>query len=270
MIALDQTYEFDQGSVAYGSIGNGPPVVLVHGTPWSSFTWHHLAPKLAQSHTVYCYDLIGYGQSKKRDNQTVSLDVQGKLLSELIGYWGLQNPSMVAHDFGGAISLRAHLLHDMDYTKLCLMNVVAMSPWGSPFFAHVKEHEAAFAGVPAYIHKAIVETYIKGALHFDIGPKNLDALVTPWLTETGQPAFYRQIAQASQSYTDEIEPLYDRVRCPVRILWGEQDTWIPIETGRRLHTAMPGSEFIPVPNAGHLVQLEQPEIVTKKVLEFLA
>lgn len=270
MIPLDQTYQFDQGSVVYTCMGNGPPVVLVHGTPWSSFTWHKLALVLARNHTVYLYDLIGYGQSEKRIQQTVSLDVQGQLLSELISYWNLQNPYVVAHDFGGAISLRAHLLHGVNYAKLCLMNVVAMAPWGSPFFAHVKEHETAFAGVPTYIHKAIVETYIKDALHTDIGQNELDRLIAPWLTETGQPAFYRQIAQASQSYTDDIEPLYDTMRCRVRILWGENDTWIPIETGQRLHNAMPGSEFYVVPDAGHLVQLEQTEIVTEKVLDFLA
>jgi len=154
--------------------------------------------------------------------------------------------------------LRSHLLDGRDYRKLVLMNVVALAPWGSPFFAHVQRHEAAFAGVPAYIHKAIVETYIRGAMFGDLNEKSFEALVDPWLSEKGQSAFYRQIAQADQKYTDEIELLYGDIRCPVQILWGENDDWIPIETGRRLYDAIPQSEFHPVPEAGHLVQFDSP------------
>jgi len=84
MLTLDQTYAFNQGAVRYGVIGDGPPLVLVHGTPWSSFTWHRLGPELAKTHSVHYYDLISYGQSEKRCGQKVSLDVQSRLLTELL------------------------------------------------------------------------------------------------------------------------------------------------------------------------------------------
>ena len=70
---LGQEYKFSEGLVRYDIIGDGPPVVLVHGTPWSSFTWYKLAPVLAQRYRVHYYDLIGYGQSEKRNGQNVSL-----------------------------------------------------------------------------------------------------------------------------------------------------------------------------------------------------
>lgn len=62
-----------------------------------------------------------------------------------------------------------------------------------------------------------------------------------------------------QRYTDEIESRYGQMRCPVRIIWGEQDGWIPIERGRELAKRIPGSSFLVVPNAGHLVQDDTPE-----------
>lgn len=266
---LDQAYSFSEGAVRFAITGKGPPVVLVHGTPWSSFTWHKQVTALADRYTVHVYDLVGYGQSEKRDGQDVSLAVQGRLLAELLDHWSLARPRIVAHDFGGAISLRAHLLSGREYDRLALMNVVALAPWGSPFFAHVRANEAAFAGVPGYIHRAIVEAYIKGALFTDLEPAEFDALVAPWLGEAGQGAFYRQIAQADQRYTDEIEPHYGDIRCPVLVMWGKEDSWIPLETGQRLHRAIPGSRFIEVEKAGHLVQLDAPDRITAALLDFL-
>lgn len=62
-----------------------------------------------------------------------------------------------------------------------------------------------------------------------------------------------------QRYTDEIESQYGQMRCPVRIIWGEQDGWIPIERGRELAKRIPGSSFLTVSDAGHLVQEDAPE-----------
>ncbi|WP_420825042.1 alpha/beta fold hydrolase [Pseudomonas viciae] len=63
--------------------------------------------------------------------------------------------------------------------------------------------------------------------------------------------------------------LYPGVRCPTQILWGEDDQWIPIERGRALHKLIPGAQFHPVPNAGHLVQEVAPEAIVAAVLRFL-
>ena len=266
---LEHSFATEQGVVRWGVIGEGPAIVLVHGTPWSSYSYHHLIDALSKSNRVYFYDLIGYGRSEMKQSQKVSLDIQSEIFRELMDDWQLENPVVIAHDFGGAISLRAHLLHDMKYARLVLMNVVAIAPWGSPFFAHVREHESAFAGVPDYIHRAILEAYIKGAMHASPIEDDLERLLSPWLTEKGKAAFYRQIAQADQKFTDDIQPLYGNISCPVRILWGENDEWIPIEIGRKLHDAIPQSEFFPISNAGHLVQLENPNDVIIKIESFL-
>jgi len=212
---------------------------------------------------------FGYGQSEMRSGQNVSLELQGRLLAQLIDHWGLSAPRVVAHDFGGAVSLRAHLLHGTEFTKLALIDVVALAPWGSPFFAHVKKHETAFAGVPAYIHRAIIEAYVRGAFHEAPEAEVLDSLLAPWLTEQGQAAFYRQIAQADQRFTDEIEGAYGEIRCPVSLLWGQQDDWIPLETGERLHAAIPDSTLTVVSDAGHLVQLEQSDVINDHIRNFL-
>jgi len=267
---LTDRIETSAGTIAAGHGGEGPPLILAHGWPWSSFSWHRIIPKLAETHHVYWYDMPGYGMSDKSTTQRTSLDVQGVIFGEILDHWKLNRPKVIAHDFGGATTLRAHLLHGYEFEKYLLMNVVAMRPWGSEFFDHVGKHVDAFAGLPNHIHQAVVEAYIKGAIISDLDQKDFDALILPWLSDEGRNSFYAQFAQADECYTAEVEPMFGDIRCPVHVLWGEDDPWIPVKRGRDLHALITHSTFELLPNVGHLPQLESPELVLEKILPILA
>lgn len=258
------------GKIAFGRAGSGPPVVLAHGWPWSSFAWHRVIPSLAEDYEVFWYDMPGYGVSEKAPDQPTSLDVQGEIFAFMLAHFGLEKPRVVAHDFGGAVTLRAHLLHGCEYHALLLMNVVALSPWGSDFFDHVGRHVDAFTGLPPAIHEAVVRAYVKGALVSTIPPEDFEALCSPWVTEEGRGSFYRQFAQADDSYTDAIEPLLADVRCPVKVIWGEDDPWIPLARGRELARRLVKADFTPMPKVGHLPQIEAPQRVIAETLGFFA
>ncbi|MER0236684.1 alpha/beta hydrolase [Fulvimarina sp. MAC8] len=259
--SLYETAATSAGTVAWGREGSGADLVLAHGWPWSSYSWHRIIPALAERYRVHWYDMPDYGRSEMNPNRPSSIDIQGVVFGEMLDHWGLEKSLVVAHDFGGAVTLRAHLLGGRDYAGYVLMNVVAMRPWGSTFFEHVKRHVDAFTGLPPHIHEAIVRAYVTSAMARSIDKADIEALVMPWLSESGQTSFYRQFAQADERYTAEAEPLFGRVRCPVAILWGVDDPWIPIARGRALHEAMPKAAFEALPEAGHLPQLEAPEIV---------
>lgn len=267
---LDESIETSAGAVAAGRIGSGPALVLAHGWPWSSFSWHRIIPQLARRHQVHWYDMPGYGQSGKAADRRTSIDAQGQVFAEMLAHWGLEHPIVIAHDMGGAVTLRAHLLHGCEFDRYVLMNVVAMRPWGSAFFDHVGRHVEAFLGLPPHIHKAVAEAYIKGALVSGIDPGDVERLVEPWLSEQGRTSFYRQFAQADEKHTAEIEPLFGNVRCPVKILWGEDDPWIPLERGKALHARIPQASFETLPGVGHLPQLEAPDLVLKRLAAFLS
>jgi pimeloyl-ACP methyl ester carboxylesterase len=267
---LREEFSYSTGKIRYDVAGDGPPLVLVHGTPWSSYNWRHIIPALAQWWTVYFYDLLGYGQSEKYPSQDVSLGVQNKVLAALLDHWGLKSPFIIGHDFGGTTVLRAHLLENRDFRKIALLDPVALGPWGSPFFEHVKEHQPAFDGLPDYIHEAILLAYVRGASSQGMTSETLSEIIKPWLNQVGKSAFYRQIAQADQRFTDEIEAMYASITRPVLILWGEQDEWIPITKGRKLHHIIPSSEFHPISNAGHLVQEDAPAMVLSYLIKFFS
>ncbi|HZT01709.1 MAG TPA: alpha/beta hydrolase [Steroidobacteraceae bacterium] len=268
---LPETFLFEGQAVRFGRLGRAdrPPLVLVHGTPFSSVVWRRIAPYLTEHRQVLYYDLLGYGRSEMRPNQDVSLEVQGRLFAALLAHWGVPRPDIVAHDFGGCTALRGHLLHECEYGSLTLIDPVALAPWGSPFVRHVREHEAAFAGLPPYIHAAILPAYIGGAAFRPLSASALQLYVDPWVGSAGQAAFYRQVAQMDQRYTDEIESRYGEMRCPVRIIWGERDGWIPVERGRELAKRIANSSLRIVPEAGHLVQEDAPEAIVAALLSDL-
>jgi pimeloyl-ACP methyl ester carboxylesterase len=265
-----ERYIFRGQSVRYWVEGAGPALVLVHGTPFSSHVWHRIAPYFAATHTVYRFDLLGYGQSEKHAQQDVSLGVQNHLLEELLAHWRLSAPDVVAHDFGGATALRAHLLNGCEYRSLTLIDPVALAPWGSPFVRHVRAHEAAFAGLPAYMHEALLKAYLRGAMHRVVAEAVLAPYLAPWLGEPGQAAFYRQIAQMDEKYTDEIADRLAQLRCRTQILWGVEDQWLRVDSGRRLQRLIPGASLREIPAAGHLMQEDAPEAIVAAVLTFLS
>lgn len=266
---LPEVFDYDGQPVRWRAIGTGEPLVLLHGTPFSSVVWRRIAPHLAAHRRVYYYDLLGYGRSHKQDGHDVSLGMQHQLFGRLLDHWGLDRPDVVGHDFGGATALRTHLLNGRDYRTLTLIDPVALSPHGSPFVQTVRRHAAAFTDLPAYIHEAVLGAYIGGAVHRTLSPREMLRYTGPWTGEIGQPAFYRQIAQMDDRYTDEIQDRLDEVRCPVTLLWGEQDAWVPVDRGRDLAQRIPGASLHTVADAGHLVLEDAPEAVLAVVLHAL-
>lgn len=261
------SFTFEAREVKYGIEGAGPPVILVHGTPWSSFNLRHLIQGLSLHYKVHFFDLLGYGCSDKSDGD-VSLGVQNRLLEALINHWQLEKPCIVGHDFGGTTVLRNHILDRREYEKIVVIDPVALSPWGSPFFRHIREHESAFSGVPAYIHKAIVKAYIETAAYQPLPEETIVGILAPWQGEPGQAAFYRQIAQADSKFTDEFQDKFSDMRAPTLILWGEEDTWIPCTQAFELQKKIAHAKLVTIEGAGHLVIEEKPKRLVDEIHQF--
>lgn len=290
---LDRTFSSSSGEVRWATLGSPglPAVVLLHGTPFSSYVWRAVARALAQDHQVFVWDMPGYGVSQKTAGQDVSLAAQARVFTELLAHWGLggdgdrcegadggegggrgrdpKRPAVVAHDFGGCVALRAHLLHGARYERLALVDPVALAPWGSPSYRLLGGHREVFEQLPPALHRALVREYVSSASHQGLRPDVLDRLVEPWCGDDGQSAFYRQIEQNDQRFTDEIQGRYGELELPVLICWGDEDSWIPPDKGRELAGLVPGAELRLLASAGHLVQEDTPAELTVAVSRFL-
>jgi pimeloyl-ACP methyl ester carboxylesterase len=266
---MSNTFEWAGRSIVWRAVGDGPAVVLCHGTPFSSEVWRPYADALAADFTVYTWDMPGYGHSSKRPEDPVDFASQADAFAALLEFWSLDRPRVIAHDFGGAVSLRTHLTLAVPYASLMLVDPVAIPPIGSPFFRFVAEHPTVLTELPGFIHESVVRSYIRGASHPGFTDAELSALVAPWLDEAGRAAFYHQIADFDEAFLEEIQRGCATIEIPVQILWGEQDGWIPAEHGRRLAKLIPGAGFELIPDAGHLVQHDAPVILADRIRRWL-
>jgi pimeloyl-ACP methyl ester carboxylesterase len=270
---LPQTYPSRIGAVRWAQLGDpdAAPLVLLHGTPFSSFIWRHIARALAGDHCVYVWDMPGYGASDKHKGQDLSLDALAEVFTSLLDHWSLDEPTVIAHDSGGAVALGAHLRHRARYNRLGLIDAVSLAPWGSPFFQLIGEHAALFDNLPARLHLALLREYVNTASSPGLHPATLESLIGPWTDDAGQAAFYHQLQQRTtdEGFVEAIQDDYHTIDIPVAIYWGEDDTWIPPARGRELADQIPRASFRLIPGAGHLAQEDTPAELTAALLTFL-
>jgi pimeloyl-ACP methyl ester carboxylesterase len=163
MNPLDECYRDGEGAIRWTRVGTGPPIVLVHGTPYSSRIFSGVVPALAEHREVFLFDHLGYGQSERREGQDLSIAAQGRRFARLLQHWRLDAPSVVATDIGGAIALRALLLEDAAFADLLLFDAVTGGDWERGLFALMLKHTEVFEALPDYAHRALVAAHMRTA-----------------------------------------------------------------------------------------------------------
>ncbi|KAI6909989.1 hypothetical protein D0869_05682 [Hortaea werneckii] len=284
-------------------------VVFVHGTPWSSVVFQPLIETLLTKGS-YQILVSKATQAPSPPTATTfpgdtSVKFQSEALAALLSSVhphpskGIHSagkspspPAIIAHDIAGAIVLRAHLLHGCDFASMLLMDTNAVLPWGDGFYKLVRSEPQTFVRLPPKIFEAVGRAVVQSAC-FD--PSVLktgweDRLTLPWIDAGSgssgdgegrgmggegerQTSFVRQIAQADDRDVAEMldENMYEKVRCRVKILWGENDTWIPKGKIERLIDMLGDKvkDVAFIPEAGHLVMLDQPGRVSVEVYDWL-
>ena len=235
--------------------------------------WQKLAACLSSRYNIYLYDHPGFGISPPlrrltdaADHEKVDLDASLVLRAEasaaLFKHWDMARPPhVVSHDNGGLVSLRLLLDHRIEFASLCLIDVVAIGPFGLPFFKLVAENEAVFTAIPPNLIEGFVRAYVKSATYTPL-PKDVeDKLCAPWLAGGMQGAekFLREMVQAHYRDAGVLEKEYARVGglAPTKIIWGRDDAWLPVGIARRLKEALNAEELVVIDEAGHLVQYDQ-------------
>jgi pimeloyl-ACP methyl ester carboxylesterase len=256
------------GELAYDVLGFGPPLLLVHGTPTRSYIWRNVVLRLADRFSVYAFDLLGFGQSERKDALDISIPTQARLLAELVETLNLDAPSIAGHDIGGAIALRAHLSEGIPFGCIALIDSVALRPWITPTTRHFKEHIDAYQTMPNQAFEAIVASHLRTATYRPMDQATLATYLDQWKGEVGQELYLQIVAQLDENDTAELEPLLPSIAVPVRIIWGENDAWLPPTTAHRLHELIPGSDLVLLPNAGHFVMEDSPQEVAAILFDY--
>ena len=245
----------------YASIGEGPPIVLVHGLGGTLHMWWGVMECLAVNHHVVAMDLRGFGRSEPGPGgfsiQQWAQDVNG-----LIAALELPPVTLVGHSLGALVAQQAALDKPEAVDQLVLLGGVS---WFEP---PTKEAYATRADtVEADGMDAVVDDWLPGAL----APRTAAKL--PQLAGMLRDMFLRNdpasYAKACRALAKMPRLPREDIGQPTLLLVGDHDRSTPMAMTEELHAQIPVSRVRVIPAASHWAALEQPDVVAAHILEFL-
>ncbi len=254
----------------------GSAVVLVHGLGGSIENWEHNIDALAQQHSVYAVDLLGFGRTGKLP-LIKDMNVLVKFLADFLDTQKIEKASLVGSSMGGGLILGFALQFPQKVGKLVLVNNAGMGREVNIIFRMVSVpfFGKLLMGRPSL--KRVEKLYKK--LVYD------PAIITPEMLRVGfelniLPGATRALLSATRAgisiwgqrakYTKELLSNLDKITALTLIFWGRQDRILPVAHAHVAASKIPGARLHIFNNCGHSVMLEYPDEFNKLVLDFLA
>ena len=262
--------------IAYLDQGQGPPVLLIHGFGGSMWQWEHQQAALAGQFRIITPDLLGAGLSDKPDIEYTP----AQLLDFLTGFMdALQIPkaAMIGNSMGAGLAIGLALDRPTRVTALVLIDGLppnVLDHLGSPTL-----RRALTTPTPSWLVSfgnwlfggQMLESTLREFIHDP-------ALLTPAVLDRSnrnrqRPGLFRALLTVGTNlplWEQGFAPRIGSISQRTLVIWGEEDRVFPVAVGEALHRLIPGSQFIQVPNAGHIPQWEQPDAVNVQIRSFLA
>jgi pimeloyl-ACP methyl ester carboxylesterase len=281
-----QIWAWNGHTIAYTAMGEGQPLVLIHGFGASMGHWRKNIPVLAEAgYRVYALDLLGFGDSDQ-PQLDYTLDLWQDLLKD---FWAelIQTPAVyVGNSIGGLLTLMMLADHPESAIAGAVLNCAGglnhrpeeLHPplnWVMGAFTRVVSSE--FLG-PFVFSQVRRKPRIRSSLkqvyrnREAITDELIDMIHTPASKPTAQKVFASILTAPPGPKPTDLLP---NIQQPLLVLWGENDPWTPIKGAdiyRKLaedaDEAMPVT-FHSIPDTGHCPHDERPEIVNALMLDWL-
>ena len=267
------TFSRDEASIAYDDTGaphgrpDAPTIVFGHGLLFSGWMFRRQIDALRDDYRCVTIDWRGQGQSPHAragyDMDTLTDDAVG-----LIDRLGTAPVHWVGLSMGGFVGMRIAARRPASIRSLVLLNTSAdREPLRSAVQDLLLAQLYRWAGI-ALVQRQ-VENILFGAA-FRNAPEGR-RLIDEWVMKLAE-IDRRGIAAAVTGVLTRKAVSHElcRITAPTLVIAGEHDKAIPVVRGRRIAQAIAGARFEIVPRAGHSSTLEQPEIVTALIRNFLA
>ncbi|MCL4273416.1 MAG: alpha/beta fold hydrolase [Anaerolineales bacterium] len=229
-----------------------PPVILIHGAGGSYLTWHPYIRRL-KDETVYALDLPGHGQSEGDGRQ--SIDEYADDVIRFMDAANIQAAVLAGISMGSAIALTLALSHPHRVAGLVLIGGGGKMRV-APSILEGVENPGTFAST--------VETI--NANFFSNASHGLIRLSKQGLLKTDPSVLFGDFLACDQfDVTDRLA----EIKIPALILCGEHDRMMPPKFSHSLRDALPNAQLFMIENAGHMAQLEQPDVVAEAIKQFL-
>jgi haloalkane dehalogenase len=276
-------YGIDVGSARMHYVDEGPrladargTLLFVHGNPTWSFHWRRLISALRTEYRCVAPDHLGCGLSDCQPRPlrlADHIDNQTRLVETL----DLVRVTLVAQDWGGAISLGALLANRARFERIVLLNTGAFRPWFIPW--RIRACRAPIVGRQAVQG---LNLFARAALRMTLARRRLEpaeaagclAPYDSWERRAAIYQFVRDIPASPRHPTwatlERIESrLPELAELPALLVWGERDWCFTTECLDRFLAVWPDAEFKRLADAGHWVAEDAPEEVERSVKAFL-
>ena len=267
MILKDIKHHFVEGNprISYKELGNGPPVIFLHGIGGNHSNWYDQQSYISDMFTTIAWDARGYGDSEDYKGPLKFSDF-GEDLIRLLDSKNIDK----AHFVG--LSMGARILMDF-FPKY--KNRVATLVLCDCFFDYKvlsKDKQKEFINLRQKPLK-------NGKTLKEIAPKLIDSLVGPDCTKEARNKLYKSFLKIRiQSYLKTIAETVtynassnlSKFDVPTQLIYGEYDKLTPVSIGKMAQKQILNSSLNIIQNAGHLSNIEQPKAFNKIIKNFLS
>jgi pimeloyl-ACP methyl ester carboxylesterase len=265
---------------AFRIAGSGPTILLIHGIGDNSSTWDTVQTKLAQRFTVIAPDLLGHGRSDKpRADYSVAAYANG--MRDLLGVLDIERVTVIGHSLGGGVAMQFAYQFPQLVERLILVGTGGVTKdvnvalrWAS--LPMVGSEALALLRLPMVLPTLQIAGRVVGTMLGSTGFGRDLPDVLRILAELPEPtassAFSRTL-RAVVDWRGQVVTMLDRCylteSVPVQLIWGEQDSVIPVSHARLAHAAMPGSRLEIFTRSGHFLFHDDPDRFVEVVERFI-
>lgn len=249
--------------VGYERVGDGPPVVLLHGYVGDGpTTWRGQLAALGDEFTLVAWDTPGAGRSSDPP-ETMGMAGYADCLAGFITELGLDRPALVGLSFGGALAIELARRHPSIAGQLVLVS--AYAGWAGSLPADVTEQRLRQALMladlsPDEFVDALLPTMFSDATSREV----VDAFAASM--RAFHPVGFRAMARAS---AEDLRDALPCVQVPTLLVYGAHDVRAPRSVAEKLHAAISGSTLVVLPGAGHVCNVEAADDFNASVSAFL-
>jgi 3-oxoadipate enol-lactonase len=242
-------------------------VLFVHGFPFQASMWEPQIPVAVEAgRRVVAPDLPGFGQSTvPADRSAYSIDRYADLVAALVGELGLGQVVVAGLSMGGYIALAIARRHPEVLAGLVLADTRADpdTPAGrqtrSDQQALVEERGDVTPLVDGLLTKLLAEA---GPRHAEVGATLGDMM------RSTAPAGWIGALEAMKQRRDQTD-LLPSISVPTLVVVGESDALVPVDVAEAMAKAIPDARLEVVPDAGHVANIENPDVFNRALSEFL-
>jgi pimeloyl-ACP methyl ester carboxylesterase len=261
--------------VTYAEIGEGEPVIFIHGLAGCWRNWLENLPHFGQRYRAIALDLPGFGESPM-PSWEISMPAYGRLLNEFCERLGLERVAALAgNSMGGFVATEAAIEQPERYERLVLVSAAGVSlseAKGRRFEAAARTLKAAApfflnADRDIWLNRPLGRRAAFGWIMRapeKLRPELLKEQVNPGLNAPGfVPSLASMVGFDTRRRLTEIE-------VPTLIVWGLSDRIVPVEAALRYHRLIPRSRLEIFERTGHVPELERPLRFNALLDDFLA